>query len=126
MARVSYIGLPALRARAIAALVKATNEALNDLVHRAQDVTPVEEGTLKASIHTDGAEVSGDTVSGTVQTGGESSAYAAYQHEGMRADGSHVIVNRPGGGQSKFIEAPLLQMAPVYRKHLETAMRQEF
>lgn len=33
--------------------------------------------------------------------------YAAYQHEGIRRDGTHVIRNRPGGGKSKFLEDPL-------------------
>lgn len=31
--------------------------------------------------------------------------HAVYQHEGMRLDGTHVIVNRPAGGESKFLES---------------------
>lgn len=126
MAQVRYVGLPVLRGRAIRAHVAATNEAANDLVDRSQSVTGVQEGTLKASIHTDGARATGDAVEARVQTGGESSAYAAYQHEGHRADGSHVIRNRPGGGQSKFIEAPLAAMGPTYLRHLQAAARRAF
>lgn len=32
-------------------------------------------------------------------------AYSKYQHEGQREDGSYVIVNRPAGGESKFLES---------------------
>jgi hypothetical protein len=33
--------------------------------------------------------------------------YAMYQHQGMRADGTHIIRNRPAGGQSFFLKEPL-------------------
>jgi len=31
--------------------------------------------------------------------------YAMYQHQGRRADGSHVIKNRPAGGKSFFLSS---------------------
>lgn len=30
--------------------------------------------------------------------------YAMYQHQGMREDGTHIIVNRPGGGETYFLK----------------------
>lgn len=32
-----------------------------------------------------------------------SGPYAAFQNRGMRADGTHVITNRPAGGQTGFL-----------------------
>ena len=124
MAELRFIGVAALQARALAALTVAVNEAAEDLVGKAQNAAPVREGTLRGSIHTDGAEVSGLSVEATVQTGGESSDYAAYIHEGHRADGSHVIGAYPNG--SKYIEAPLLEESAVYRAHIAKASRAVF
>lgn len=30
--------------------------------------------------------------------------YAMYQHQGRREDGSHIIVNRPAGGETYFLK----------------------
>ena len=38
---------------------------------------------------------------------GYNTEYAAYQHQGVRKDGTHVIRNRPGGGQSFFLSEPV-------------------
>ncbi|HZP14706.1 MAG TPA: hypothetical protein VFA96_02700 [Nocardioides sp.] len=114
------MGLPALLERGRAALEEAVNLALEDLVGRAQAAeSAVRTGTLRASIHTDGATSSGNEVSGKVMTGGESSAYAAYIHEGHRADGTHVVRAYPGG--LKYIERPLIEMAPTYRTFIARA-----
>lgn len=118
---VRYIGLAAIQARGIAAVRDATVDAAEDLVSKAQAVTGVESGTLRASIHVAEVNQSGTTVEAIVATGAEASAYAAYQHEGMRADGTHVIQNRPGGGQDKFLEGPLLAYGPTYKAHIQRA-----
>jgi hypothetical protein len=34
---------------------------------------------------------------------GYNTEYASYQHQGIRADGSFVIRNRPGGGETYFL-----------------------
>jgi hypothetical protein len=122
MGEFRYIGLAALRAKAIAALEQAVNETAEDLVGKAQAATPVETGTLRGSIHTDGARVSGDSVTARVQTGGEASAYAIIIHEGHRADGSYPR----RAGPAKYIERPLVEEAPVYLAHLTAAARSEF
>lgn len=33
--------------------------------------------------------------------------YAMYQHQGRRADGTHIIRNRPAGGQSFFLKSTI-------------------
>lgn len=140
MVAFTYIGLGALQARAMGALVAATNEAAEDLVGKAQAEAPVDEGTLRGSIHTDGAKVAGFVVTARVQTGGEASDYAIAQHEGA---GPHVIrprnarvlafngtfamrVNHPGNPPTKFLERPLLAHAAVYRAHIAAASRAAF
>jgi hypothetical protein len=124
MAEVKYIGLAAMRARALAAIEEAVNQSAEDLVGRAMEATPVETGTLRASIHTDGAEVAGDEVKAIVATGGESSAYAIYIHEGHRADGSHVIRAYPGG--AKYLERPLIEGAAAYAEAMRAAAEAAF
>jgi hypothetical protein len=131
---VTYIGLPALQARAIAAVTVAVDQAAEDLVGRAQDATPVDTGTLKGSIHTTGAQGGGMSVTAKVQTGGESSDYALFVHEGtgphkITAQGGGLAfngivvksVNHPGTPAFKYLERPLIEMAPVYVAYLQRA-----
>lgn len=116
MPSVTYIGLPALIARGMGALEDAVGKAAEDLQGRAQAVTPVDTGTLKASIHVEGPTSGGMAVEAKVATGGESSEYAIYQHEGTSR----------GVPATKFLEIPLIEMSPVYRAYLEQAMRSAY
>ncbi len=56
---------------------------------------------------------SADEVVGTV---GFNVPYAAFQHEGQREDGSHVVTqhSRPDGRGSKYLERPLHENAEDY------------
>lgn len=42
--------------------------------------------------------------------------YAAYQHEGVRADGTYVVRNYNGGRKKKYLEDPLKQNMDKWRK----------
>ena len=139
MPQVSYIGLAALQARAIEALTSGVAKAAHDLEGRAKGATPVDTGTLRASIHVDGPQVGGMSVEARVQTGGESSAYSIFVHEGT---GPHKIVahgkalawdggfaksvNHPGTPPFKFLERPLIEMAGVYEAFIAAAARGAF
>lgn len=114
-----YIGLAQLTTRAMAALKEATDEAANDLVAKAQEAAPYEEGTLEASIQTEGAHISGRTVEAVVHTGAEASDYAAVQHE-------HTEFQHPVKGQAKYIEEPLIREKPLYIEALRRAVRGVF
>lgn len=46
--------------------------------------------------------------------------YAMYQHQGRRADGTHIIRNRPAGGQSYYLSEPLNQNLDKYFELFET------
>jgi HK97 gp10 family phage protein len=115
MPEVRYVGLSFLHSRGIEAVAQAVGKAALDLEGRAQAVTPVDTGTLKASIHVEGPEVRGNEATAKVSTGGEASDYAIFVHEGT---GSTT--------PSKFIERPLLSMIPVYQRYIEDAGKQAF
>lgn len=70
------------------------------------EIVPVLWGTLKASL-----DVSRPTKSDPVcriTYGGPAVAYAAYQHEGVRRDGSHVVTQYSEPGKQKhFLKEPL-------------------
>jgi hypothetical protein len=40
--------------------------------------------------------------------------YAMYQHQGRRADGTHIIRNRPAGGKTFFLKSNLDKNAQKY------------
>lgn len=141
MGEFRYIGTPALIARAQGALRTAVAQAAEDLTGKAQAATPVDTGTLKASIHVDGPHGGGNFVFARVQTGGEANAYAIFVHEGT---GAHLIlpkreggflhfdgvfarvVHHPGTQAYKFIERPLIAERSTYQAFLAAAMRAAF
>lgn len=95
---------------------RAVNDSLEDLVGKAQDVTPVDTGTLRGSIHTDGAHRSGMSVEGTVETGGEANEYAIYVHEGTSR----------GVPAFKYIEGPLIDNRAAYLEAMARAARNAY
>jgi hypothetical protein len=140
MGEFNYVGLGTLLAKARGATVVAVDECANHLVAEAADAAPVDTGTLRASIHTDGAKAAGNTVTAKVATGGEANDYAVYVHEGT---GPHEIVAQPGGvlhfgdvfvhsvhhpgtHATKFLEGPLLANRAVYLEIMRRAFRGAF
>ena len=139
MPQVTYIGLAALEARAVEALASGVTRAAHDLEGRAKAATPVDTGTLRASIHVDGPQIGGMSVEARVQMGGEASGYAAFVHEGtgpheIRAHGKALAfdghfaksVHHPGTPAFKFLERPLIGLAGAYREFIAAAARSVF
>lgn len=105
---------------------KAASALLNDTIMEMPAV-PLEEGTLRGSgsvfvqneltqtaPNTGGtptpATIGDETLTPDVVTAvvGFNTPYAAYQHEGVRADGTHVVVNYTHSGTGKkFLEKKL-------------------
>lgn len=81
----------------------AYNKALQELGEKigqiTEDKVPVDEGILKSTFTVQ--KVNGEWVCGY------NTDYAAYQHQGMEADGSRVKVNFPGGGETFFLSGPV-------------------
>lgn len=110
----SYVGLAYLTGKAQAAVLQAVTESCEDLVGQAQNLTPVDTGTLRASIHVESVVQSGFTVTGTVATGGEAD-YAAFVEMGT--------VNMAA---QPYMEPALLANAPLYREAMARAARGAF
>lgn len=140
MGEFRYIGTQTLLAKGIAAVTEAVEQSANHLVAAAAAAAPVDTGTLRASIHTDGARVGGFTVTAKVATGGEANDYAVYVHEGT---GPHIIraknggflhfgdtfvrsVHHPGTIATKFLERPLLEYRPLYLEAMRRAAAAAF
>lgn len=81
----------------------AYNKALQELGAKigeiTQDKVPLEEGILKSTYTVQ--KVDGEWVCGY------NTEYAAMQHQGMRKDGTYIIQDRPGGGESFFLSGPV-------------------
>lgn len=142
MPEVAYIGLPVMQARAMAALSGAVSKAAFALQGDCQAATPVDTGTLKASIHVEGPDVNATSVEAKVATGGESSSYAIAVHEGVGPrtitpvnkkalywpGAAHPVksVNNPGFAGRKYIERPLLAARPQLLAFISAAGREAF
>lgn len=48
---------------------------------------------------------------------GYNTPYAAYQHEGHRRDGTHIIKNYQGGRKGKYLEDPIRNNLRVFRDY---------
>lgn len=110
-----YVGLGVLLGKGRAAVLEAVTESAEDLVGKAQEVAPVDTGTLRGSIHVESVTQSGFSVEATVATGGEAD-YAIYQHEGTSR----------GVPATKFLERPLIESAGTYREAMARAARGQF
>ena len=82
---------------------RALSEMADALLLLSQAEVPLDEATLQNSGHTrpNGKDWE-------VAYGGSAIDYAVFQHEGMRKDGTHIVVNHQHGRKSKYLEDPLL------------------
>lgn len=96
----------------------AYNKALQDLGEKIGELSaskvPVDEGILKSTFTV--VKINGGWVCGY------NTEYAAYQHQGMRRDGTRIIRDRPGGGESFFLSGPVQKN----RKQLLAFLQERF
>jgi HK97 gp10 family phage protein len=102
-------------ARLMAQVGPAVRDSLEDLASQSQDRTPVDTGTLKASTTVVDFTVSAMEAKGRVSTGGESSEYALFVHQG-----TYKMAARP------FMTQALLANADMYRQAIQAAAAQAF
>lgn len=110
MGTFTYVGLGVLTAKAINAVEQAVTESAEDLVNQSQSITPVDTGTLKASLHVASVESGGTSVTARIATGGEANEYALFVHEG-----TYRMTARP------FLATALMQNAPLYLEAMRRA-----
>lgn len=89
-------------------------QVAEDFVGQAQAATPVDTGTLRASIHIESVTSGGSSVTATVSTGGEAD-YAIYVHEG-----TYKMAGRP------FMAQTLIENRAVYEEVMARALRGKF
>ena len=105
-------GLKEGKQRAIDAGVHAVDLFANHVVGKAQDLAPIEFGTLKASGVAEKAAFAGNDITAVV---GFNTDYAAAVHE--RLDVHH------DQGQAKYLETAMRTEAPKLVPHVEKEMR---
>lgn len=111
----TYVGLGFLLGKAHGAVVQATTESGEHLLAAAQDETPVDTGTLRAS-GTVEVTSSATSATATVTFGGAAADYAIWVHEGTSR----------GMPAFKYLERPLLANASLYREAMARAARDAF
>lgn len=116
MSSFHYVGLGVLLAKGRKAILEATEECAEDLVGKVQNATPVDTGTLQASVHVESVVQSGFHVTATISTGGEADEYAIPVHEGTSR----------GMPAFKYMEGPLLANASLYEEAMARASRGQF
>ena len=83
---------------------RALNRVAERLLTIMRDVTPLDEATLRASGHVE-HEATPTHLEAQITF---ATPYAAYQHEGRRADGSHKVRHYSHAGTgTKYVERPL-------------------
>ncbi len=110
---IRYAGIMPVFEHAKQQVKDAVQQSAEDLVSQAQAAAPVDTGTLRASIHVGDVTESLTSIEAKVETGGESSDYAMYVHEGTSR----------GVPATKFLERPLIDNQAVYLKAMQDAWK---
>ena len=114
MGEFSFIGVAALTALAHEGAVDGVTQCAEDFTGKAQAAAPVDTGTLRGSIHIDGIESDGASVTARVSTGGEAD-YAVFVEMG-----THKMAAQP------FMAPTLIENREVYEAVMGRALRGRF
>jgi hypothetical protein len=116
-----------IRRRMERAAEEAVTAVANDLMGRAVEDAPIQEGTLRGSARVDVDR----TPSGVEATVSFNTPYSAAVHEGHATQHRNgktvewVMRHNPGGGGPKYLEKNLLAMSARYERIIGEAVRQE-
>ena len=103
-------------------LARGLYEAAWAIAADSQELVPVDFGPLKGSL--DVTRPEGNNPSVTISYGDTAVAYAAYQHRGMRADGTHVVRQYDAPGKQKnYLQEPLEKEIETWPEGLIKRMR---
>lgn len=91
---------------------KAVTDIANEVLRLSQLEVPHDTGNLQNS----GAVEDGE--SPVEKIVGYNTVYAAYQHEGVRADGSHVVTHWQDGRKKKYLEDPIRNNIDTFQDYL--------
>lgn len=82
-------------------LAKGVDDIANEVLRLSQFEVPHDTGILQNSGQIDDGEGKYEKIVGY------NTVYAAFQHEGVRADGSHVVTHWQDGRKKKYLEDPI-------------------
>lgn len=96
---------------------KKTHTAINaiatEILRLSQIEVPHDTGNLQNS----GAVENGSSEDEKIV--GYNTVYAAFQHEGVRADGSHVITHWQDGRKKKYLEDPIRNNLETFKNYYD-------
>ena len=101
---------------------KAKQEALrtigDELLRLSQNLVPLDKGMLLNSSFAQW-DINGDDYLVVYNK-----SYAAYQHEGVRSDGSHVVKHYTVPGRSsKYLERPMKENLATFKRYYDNAIK---
>jgi hypothetical protein len=94
-------------------LGRALKEGGDDMMRESQEQVPFRHGPLKNSGRVSGPVMLGPDVVVMLSYGNTAVAYALYQHEGKRQDGTRPIRHYHNGKKGHYLSDPVQDMAPT-------------
>lgn len=89
-------------------------ESGDEIMRDSQHMVPLRFGPLKASGRVAGPAREGDNIMVTLTYGNTAVKYALYQHEGRRADGTHIVRNyHTEGTGPNYLSGPVEKAIPT-------------
>lgn len=89
---------------------KGVSDVAAEILRLSQFEVPHDTGNLQNSGQIDPGN-------GLEQIVGYNTVYAAYQHEGIRADGTHPISQWQGGRKGKYLEDPIRHNLSTFKNY---------
>jgi hypothetical protein len=105
-------------------LGRALKEAADDIFRESQEQVPFRHGPLRASGRVVGPVSAGADIAVMISYGNTAVQYATYQHEGARADGTHVIQNHGNGKKSHYLSDPVNDAIPTLAASIATRIEE--
>jgi hypothetical protein len=94
-------------------LGQTLKEGADDMMRESQEQVPFRHGQLRESGRVSGPVTLGADLVVFLSYGNTAVAYALYQHEGQRKDGTHQIRNYHNGKKGHYLTDPVNDAAPT-------------
>lgn len=105
-------------------LGRALKEAADDIFRESQEQVPFRHGPLRASGRVVGPVSAGADIAVMLSYGNTAVQYATYQHEGARADGTHVIQRHGNGKKDHYLSDPVNDAIPTLAASIATRIEE--
>lgn len=109
-------GLDRLSQAMKGAVSQAVADVANEVLRLSQFEVPHDTGNLQNSGHVEDGQDEFEKIVGY------NTVYAAFQHEGVRADGSHVVTHWQDGRKKKYLEDPIRNNIETFQTYIQDAI----